>query len=117
MLPDQKGFTSLRRYLTGDTLAQRQAVRETASSRRDGVGDVTLSLPSPSPRAPPPPPGPPRQVRDGILATTADDFKAFGGRLGAMTASPETGAVVFGSKAAFEEANKAGAKLDVKTVI
>ena len=81
MLPDQKGFTSLRRYLTGDTLAQRQA------------------------------------VRDGILATTADDFKAFGARLDVMRGSPETGAVVFGSKAAFEEANKAGARLDVKTVI
>ena len=79
MMPDQKGFTSLRRHLTGDSLARRQA------------------------------------WRDEILATTADDFVAFGERLEAMNA--RASGVVFGSKAAFDAASTAGVKLDVKTVL
>ena len=79
MMPDAKGFTSMRQYLTGETLAQRQA------------------------------------WRDQILATTADDFKDFGARLEAM--NKEASACVFGSEAAFDAANAAGAKLEVTTVL
>jgi len=48
-----------------------------------------------------------QEWRDGILATTKEDFKAFGERLAAKLEAPGSGAnaVVFGSKQALEDAN------------
>ena len=79
MMPDAKGFVSMRRYLTGEPLAARQA------------------------------------HRDEVLATSADDIRAFGARLAAMNARAK--AAVFGSKAAFDAAKAAGAELEVNSVL
>ncbi len=76
--PDQKGFTSLQRWLVNESPASRQ------------------------------------KVRNEILETKPDDFKAFGERLKCLN---EPSIAVVSSQAAFGAAEEDGKKLNLKTIL